>query len=235
MTLPTAKRMPPLVEAFLRAQPKARIETAQRGDEIILEDDFSDHSMLLLEGWAGFSKMLPDGERQIIDIMLPGDFALIGATHAPVAACTVEALSEIRFINIPPAHVNGAEPETVLLRELFAAEIVKTQSRTSEILLRMGKGSAANRVAYVLLELYIRLQAIAATDGGRFDFPMTQHKLGEFTGMSNVHVCRTMRRFERDGIISYPVSGEICLNDLDELCALAGLDIETLRKEILLQ
>ena len=233
--LPLPKEKPALVQAFLRARPQAIIEIARKGKTIVHEDDFADHSMLLLEGWVAFSKMLPDGERQIIDVMLPGDFALIGAIYAPVAACTVEVLSDSRFINIRPAHANGPEPEMAALRDLLASEIVKTQSRMSEILLRMGKGNSANRVVYALLEFYVRLEAVELTDGTRFDFPMTQHKIGEFTGLSNVHVCRTMRRFEREGIISYPIHGEICLNDLDALCDFAGIDLDTFRHEILLQ
>lgn len=190
--------------------------------------------MLLLEGWVGYSKMLPDGETQIIDVMLPGDFALIGAVHAPVAACSIEALSDVRYVNIRPTQANGPLPDMEELRTLMAAEIVRTQSRTSELLLRMGKGNSASRCAYALLEFYVRLKAIGLTEGAVFDFPMTQHKIGEFTGMTNVHVNRTMRRFEREGIISYPRHGAISLDDLDALSDFAGIDLETFRHEILM-
>lgn len=233
LKLPEAGRDPSLIETFLRVQPKAQIDTARKGKTLIQEDDFADHSMLLLEGWIAFSKMLPHGETQIIDVMLPGDFALIGAANAPVASCSVEALSDIRYINIRPKHANGPQPDMARLRELMAAEIVRTQSRTSELLLRMGRGNAANRVAYALLEFYVRLEAIGLTRNGCFTFPMTQHKLGEFTGLSNVHVCRTMRRFERGGIIAYPSASEIVLRDMATLCDLSGIDLESFRNEIL--
>lgn len=231
--LPDGKPDPTLIDLFLRIQPGAQIATARKGATLIREDDFADHSMLLLEGWIGFSKMLPDGETQIIDVMLAGDFALVGAANAPVASCSVEALSDARYINIRPAQANGPEPAMARLRELMAAEIVRTQSRTSELLLRMGRGSAANRVAYALLEFYVRLEATGLTRGTSFDFPMTQHKLGEFTGLSNVHVCRTMRRFERGGIISHPTPSEIDLCGMDALCELSGIDLEIFRSGIL--
>lgn len=224
---------PNLVDTYLDLQPNARIDTASKGATLVREDDFADHSMLLLEGWIGFSKMLPDGETQIIDVLLPGDFALIGAASAPLAAFTVEALSDARFIKIRPALANGPDPVMARLRELMAAEIVRTQSRTSELLLRIGRGSAANRVAYALLEFYVRLEATGQTSGSRFAFPITQHKLGEFTGLSNVHVCRTMRRLERDAIISYPTPSEMDLCDIDALCELSGIDLEVFRNEIL--
>jgi len=224
-----------LITAYLSIQPHSPIETARKGKVIVQEDDFADHAMLLLEGWVAFSKMLPDGQTQIIDVMLPGDFALIGAETAPVAACSVEALSDSRFINIRGPHANGPEPDLACLRNLMAAEIVRTQARVSELLLRLGQGSAASRVAYALLEFYIRLDAIGKARQHSFAFPITQQKLGEFTGLSNVHVCRTMRRFERDGLIAHPHHNEITLSDITALCDIAGVDLDILRHEILTQ
>ncbi len=235
LKLPNTPTYPTFVQAYMRVQPRPTIETAGKGQTLVCEDEFADHSMLLLEGWVALSKMLPDGETQIIDVMLPGDFALVGSVCAPVAACSVEALSDVRFITIRSSHANGPEPELAKLRELMAGEIVRTQARTAELLLRLGKGSAASRVAYALLEFYVRLEVIGLTNGTCFGFPMTQHKVGEFTGLSNVHVCRTMRRFERDGIISHPTPSEISLTDLDALCETAGIDLDVFRHEILLQ
>lgn len=222
-----------LVDEFFRVWPRPAIETSSKGTILVQEDDFADHSMLLLDGWVAFSKMLPDGETQIIDVMLPGDFALIGAVNAPVASCSVEALSDVRFISIRPAQANGPEPEMARLRDLMSAEIVRTQARTSEMLLRLGQGRAGSRIAYALLEFYVRLEAIGLVTESSFAFPMTQHKLGEFTGLSNVHVCRTMRRMERDGIISYPTNDDIVLCDIGTLCELAGIELEIFKQGVL--
>ncbi len=224
-----------LIDVFLSVQPRAIIESAPKGKTLLHEDEFADHSMLLLEGWLAFTKMMPEGEIQIIDVMLPGDFALIGATSAPVAACSIEALSDARFINIRPAQANGPTPEMAVLRDLMAGEIVRAQSRTSELLLRMGKGNAASRVAYALLEFFIRLEAIGLANDRCFALPMTQQQMGDFIGLSNVHVCRTMRRLERERMISYPNHAEIVLNDLDALCKIAGIDLDAFRHEILVQ
>lgn len=233
--LPVRQNLQTLVDVFFQVQSQPSVEIARKGKIIVYEDDFADHSMILLDGWVAFSKMLPDGETQIIDVMLPGDFALIGAVNAPVSSCTVEALSAARFVNIRPSDANGPEPAMARLRELMAAEIVRTQARTAEILLRMGKGTAANRLAYALLEFYVRLEAIGLVKDNCFTFPMTQHKFGEFTGMSNVHVCRTMRRFERDGIISHPTRIDIVLRDINALCDIAGIDLGIFQNEILVQ
>lgn len=208
---------------------------ARRGTLITVESDFADHSLLLLDGWIGLSKTLISGETQIIDLMLPGDFALIGTEIVPVAACTVEALSDVSFVVLHPDAANGPDPALGRLRELMAAAILTTQSRTSELLLRLGRGNAATRLAYAMLEIYVRLQAVGRVHGTTFEFPITQQKLGEFTGLTNVHVCRTLRRFERDGLIAHPDARSVRIADPDALCALADIDLSMLREEILMR
>lgn len=223
-----------LYSALRRLEPCPRVRTELRGTTVVHQDDRATHSMLLLDGWMALSKMLPDGDIQIIGIMLPGDFALIGARHAPVAACSVEALSNVQFVDISATAANGYERHMDELRDFLAAEIVVAQARTSELLLRMGKGAAATRVAYALLELYIRLDAIGLVrDGACFDFPLTQQQLGSFVGLSSVHVCRTLRRFERGGIVSYPTRTSIRLDDPNQLCEIAEVDLDALKGSIL--
>ena len=235
VTLQTSHAAPcSAVDAYAALRPKQAVRRAVKGRTVVQESDYAAHSMLLLDGWAALSKTMPEGEVQIIDVMLPGDFALVGAEVAPVAAFTVEALTDISYIAVPLEHVNGPGPEHAELRRLFTALLVTTQARMSELLLRMGR-SGACRVAYTLLELYVRLEQIGLTRNGRFRLPMNQHKIGEFTGLSNVHVCRTMRRFARNGLITNFDNQEISLNDLNALSDFAGVDLTRLRKEIFLR
>lgn len=210
------------------------VNRAKQGQILTHESEFADHALLLLDGWVALSKTLAAGDTQIIDMMLPGDFALIGTRIVPVASCTVEALSDIKYLKIGPRSVNGPGAAAAHLREVLAAAILTTQSRTSELLLRLGRGNAASRIAYALIEFHTRLQAVGRTEGARFDFPITQQKFGEFTGMTNVHVCRTLRRFEREGIIAHPFGDHIELSDIGALCALADIDLDRFRREILI-
>ncbi|WP_168199288.1 Crp/Fnr family transcriptional regulator [Pseudorhodobacter turbinis] len=219
----------------LIAKIAAPISTARHGHILSYESDLADHGILLVDGWLALSKSLCGGETQIIDVMLPGDFALIGAKEAPVSACTVEALSDVQYITIRPPMVNGPDPASAKLRDVLAAAILTTQSRTSEMLLRLGRGNAASRVAFALIEFHTRLQAVGRTNGNIFEFPITQQKFGEFTGLTNVHVCRTLRRLERDGFIAHPDSRSIELLDIPALCDLASIDLDLFRAEILIQ
>ncbi len=212
-----------------------RIRHAARFTALVHENDPADYSLLLVDGWVALSKTLPSGDAQITDVMLPGDFALVGTRILPVAACTMEALSDTRYILISPSDANGPGPAAADLRQALAASVLTTQSRTSELILRLGRGDAANRVAYALLEIYVRLQAVGLTRGASFDFPIRQQKFGEYTGLTNVHVCRTMRRFVRAGLIRSPDPGTIELLNLPALCDLADLDLDRFKAEIVIK
>ncbi len=84
-----------------------------------------------------------------------------------MAACTVEALTDMRFINIRPAQANDPECGMAGPRSLRAAAVVMSQSHTSELLLRLGKGDAASRIAYALLEFYVRPDAVGSVRDAR--------------------------------------------------------------------
>lgn len=230
----TATKLSDLRDRFLSQIPALKARHAPKNATIVQEGDIAESSIFLLEGWVAHSKLLRGGDVQIIDLMLPGDFALIGARAAPVAACSLEALSDVSYIMIPTNQINGSDPASTELREILAGALVTTQSRTAEILLRMGTSSAASRVAYALLELYVRLEAEGMTDGETFEFPMTQQKLGEFTGLTGVHVCRTLRRFVRNGLIAYPDSVHLTLSDIDALADIAEIEMDVFRDEILM-
>ncbi len=230
-----SQHLPEALRAMLVGEGAFRTRRAPRGTVLVRENDTADHSILLLDGWISLSKTLPSGDVQIIDLMLPGDFALVGTRMVPVAATTMEALSDTVYVLIGPEQANGPSAASATLRHVLAACILTTQSRTSEMLLRLGRGTAANRIAYALLEIFVRLQAVGLTTGTAFEFPITQQKFGEFTGMTNVHVCRTLRRFETEGMIRHPDHKSIELIDLPALCALADINLPLFRQEILMR
>lgn len=98
-------------------------------------------------------------------------------------------------------------------------------------MLRLGHGSAETRVCYAIIEIYLRLEAIGETQGKAFQIPMMKKQLGQFTGLSNVHVCRTLRRLSRQGgIRSLGTSMKIL--DIEAICRVADANLDDLRAEI---
>lgn len=100
-------------------------------------------------------------------------------------------------------------------------------------MLRLGKGSAENRLAYALTEFNLRLSAIGESRDGAFHLPLTQQLLGEYLGLSSVHVCRTMRRLIDRGVIEPGDHMEINIRDPRSLATIAGVDFDILRSQII--
>jgi CRP-like cAMP-binding protein len=67
--------------------------------------------------------------------------------------------------------------------------------------LNLGQRSAYERLAHLLVELYVRLEAVHRAHNGRCDFPLTQNDLADATGLTAVHVNRTLQELRRDGLI----------------------------------
>ncbi|AJE48438.1 Crp/Fnr family transcriptional regulator [Celeribacter indicus] len=212
-----------------------QVRTAEKRSFISHEGDVATFLLLLLDGWVALTKALPDGETQIIDLLLPGDSALIAAQRAPISACSVEALTHAKFVTLGEEILGGTDAEDAAIRRRLVATLSTAQARVAEHLLRSGRGSAASRIAYALLELYVRLQAVGMTWETSFALPMTQQDIGQFTGLSNVHVCRTLRRFEQDGIVAHRHGTDIALHDIHALCTLAGVNLDQLRSKILIR
>ena len=217
---------------LLEMHPKIVERQAKEGGIIAHEGDQAGFFLMVLEGWIGLSKALFDGQTQYVDLLLPGDSALVAANGAAIAPYSAEALCDVRYLTFTERMINGPEPAAAKLRSYLASTVAIRQARMAELLLRMGQGSAEMRISYALLELFLRLEAVGETDGRKFHVPMNQKQLGQFTGLTNVHVCRTLRRFTRNGIVTSGDHTDIEIVDIGALCGLADIDLDALRAEI---
>jgi CRP-like cAMP-binding protein len=87
-----------------------------------------------------------------------------------------------------------------LTQALWWHELV-TAAIQREWTLNLGQRSAYERLAHLLVELYIRLAAVGRAQEGRCDFPLTQNDLADATGLTAVHVNRTLQELRRDELI----------------------------------
>jgi CRP-like cAMP-binding protein len=203
------------------------------GTILTMEGGESGSVYVVLSGWLAVSKSLPDGARQIVDIVLRGELIDPSSADGDTTAVQVEALSCVTVAIVPRAawrQLSEADPS---VRNLQAMTIAAALSRMSERILRLGKASAESRIAYALIELCMRVSAIGGGDRGVYHLPLTQQHLGEYVGLSSVHVCRTMRRLTRSGVITMADHMNLVIDDLDRLAESAGVDVETLRDQII--
>ncbi|WP_296762630.1 Crp/Fnr family transcriptional regulator [Sediminimonas sp.] len=184
-------------------------------------------------GWLAVSKSMANGARQIIDVILPGEIIDPYSANGHTSSVQIEALSYTTIAVVPRAVWSRLEDSDPELRHTETTTIAASLSRMSERMLRLGKGTAESRIAYAMIELCMRLGAIGECNNGAFHLPLTQQGLGDFVGLSAVHVCRTLRRLSRSGIISTEDHMDVVIHDLDALADVAGVDPERLRGEII--
>ena len=83
---------------------------------------------------------------------------------------------------------------------LWWVELV-SKSIHREWIVNVGQRSARERIAHLFCELFLRLESVGLTDGFSCDFPLTQHDIADTTGLTAVHVNRTIQELRRDGLI----------------------------------
>jgi len=171
------------------------------GGTLVHEQHPSGTLYTLYAGWAFRYKTLSDGRRQILNFLLPGD--LIGLQQEfgeGVAMHGIDALTDIRLCVFPRAGLGtlfGQYPDLGYDVTWLAA---REQGMLDDHLLTVGRRTAAERVAMLLMHLYRRLDRLGLAQGGSVEFPLTQQHIADALGLSLVHTNKTLRRLQRLGL-----------------------------------
>jgi len=175
----------------------------------------------VVAGWAACQRALPDGRRQILRFILPGDAMGLAPKSARGAGWSIVAMTAVETFDAEPAleaAESGAAPG---LAAAFAAMAAKDEELLIDHMVRLGRQTAYERVAHFLLELQRRLQLVGLGDSQRFPLPLTQEMLADALGLSIVHVNRTLQQLRRDRLIELR-SGVAILLDPPALNRVSG-------------
>lgn len=205
------------------------------GTTLKIEGDDNGAVYVVLSGWLAISKSLANGARQIVDIVVPGGMIDPSSAQSDICTVQIETLSYARVAIVPRGEWARLGEADASVRQFHATTTAAALSRMSERILRLGKASAEARIAYALIELCLRLSAIGGGSGNTYHLPLTQQRLGEYTGLSSVHVCRTIRRLTRSGLIDMSDHMDIVIHDIDALSDLADVDLGVLRRQIIVE
>jgi CRP-like cAMP-binding protein len=174
--------------------------TLPAGTEIIRAEQESVELYTLYSGWAFRFKTLPDGRRQILNFLLPGDLLGLQAAMFDVAQHGIEALTEVELCLLPRDKVwklFGQMPELAFDVTWLGA---REESYVDENLLSAGQRNAAERIAALIVILYKRANALALVTDQTFAFPLGQQHIADALGLSLVHTNKTLARLRRMGM-----------------------------------
>lgn len=171
---------------------------------------------LLIEGWATSAIRLPNGQRQIVKVHITGDMMGTPSMVLDTAADTLTAITDCRVAALSFPQLREMLIAHPRLGPLFFMSVQIERLALMDIVAALGKSSARERLVRLLLDLHDRLTKIGAVEDGCFDMPLTQELLGDVLGLTAVHVNRTMRLLEREGLIARH-GQRMVLSDIDRL------------------
>jgi CRP-like cAMP-binding protein len=197
-----------------------RVRTLAPREDIVHEGDRPRHVNLMLEGFACRYKMLADGRRQIVAIVVPGDMCDLRMFILKEMDHSIGALSPLKVAEIDEEKLRELTGSSVrLARALWWNSLVE-EAIAREWTVNVGRRDALERMAHLLCEVFVRLSAVGLTNGNACELPLTQAELGDALGLSHVHTNRTLQELRARNLITLRGKGLI-IHDLPALQDLA--------------
>ena len=175
-------------------------------------------------------KDLPGGGRQIVSFHIAGDMVDLQSLMVIVADHNIHAHTSTTMTMI--AHddlLNVAARYPDVARALWFDTLIDA-SIFREWTTNVGRRDARERLAHLLLELAVRFKAAGLASDGTFELPLTQLDLADATGMTPVHVNRTLQWLRGEHLIRTH-GKSVTIENWQGMCALAGFDTTYLHPE----
>jgi CRP-like cAMP-binding protein len=193
------------------------------GETLIHEGQTDAPLFTLHSGWAFRFKTLSDGRRQILSFLLAGDFIGVQQKMGDAAAHGVMTLTDAVFCVFQRDSLWELHRQSPSMGFNITWLTAHEESLVDDNLLSVGRRSAEERIATLLIVLFKRAAALQA-DGGAagVPFPLTQQHVADGLGLSLVHTNKTLRKLERRGL-HHIIDGRLHMGDVKALARLADL------------
>ncbi|MBR0789112.1 Crp/Fnr family transcriptional regulator [Bradyrhizobium manausense] len=209
----------PLSEGAVAALEQAILEGLFRagpGEDLVAEGDPIDSVRVVLSGWLFRHKTLEDGRRQIVNFVLPGETCDAHAYLMPSIDHSITTATPVAYAEIKRARFERLMTSEPTLAEAFLCETVLNNAIQREWAINLGRRAALEKVAHLFCEIYERLRPVGLVDANSCSFPVTQMDLADATGLSVVHLNRTIQELRAAGLITLR-ERTLTIPDLDAL------------------
>ena len=180
-------------------------------------------STLLVEGIVCRYKDLADGQRQIMELHVAGDFVDLHGLLLKQLDHNVGTMTPVRVASFPHDALRGiTETHPHLGRMLWFSTLLDAAIHREKIL-SVGRRSALARIAHILCELFVRLKVVGLAEDHTCDLPITQGEFADATGLTPVHVNRVFQELRADGLIQSKGT-QLTIPDWDKLKAAGEFD-----------
>lgn len=178
------------------------LKTIESQTYIVREGDKPTHSCLMLSGLSYRHKIVADGARQIVSIHMAGDMVDLQNSLLGTADHNVQALTRSEVAFIPRDAIKQIAFDRPAVGLAMWYDTLVDGSIFREWIANVGRRDARARMAHLLCEFALRLEAAGMGNHMQWELPMTQEQLADCTGLTAVHVNRTLKSLDKAGLIS---------------------------------
>lgn len=201
-----------------------RRRTFVAGRDLVLQGQSDQAAYVLVSGWACSYKLLQDGQRQIVDFQIPGDFLGLRSVVLHISDHSVEPVTDIEVTEVLAADLLDAFSHTPRLATAVLWAASRDEAMVVEHLVNIGRRDAAERMAHFLLELGARLSLVGMGSKAGYACPLSQNLLADALGLSAIHVNRMLRQLREAGMVTFR-DGFVTFNDYDRLSTFADFEL----------
>ncbi len=156
---------------------------------------------LLLRGFAYRHKVTGDGQRQIMSVHMSGEFLDLQNSFLEVADHNVQALTRCDIAVVPVDALRKLADARPRVGRAMWVETLIDSAIFREWIVNVGRRDSITRIAHLLCEVSLRLEAAGLAHDRRYEMPMTQEQIADCTGLTPVHVNRVLKELGRLGLI----------------------------------
>jgi CRP-like cAMP-binding protein len=200
------------------------LRTLENHHYIVRERDKTTHSCLLLSGFSVRHKTVAGGSRQIIAIHMKGEMVDLQNSLLGTADHSVQMLTAGKIAMIPRQEIARIAVERPAVGMAMWIDTLVEGSIFREWIANVGRRNARTRIAHLLCEFGLRLKHAGLAEETGYELPMTQEQLADATGLTSVHVNRTIKALEADGLIERANPRSIAIGDWKKLADTGDFD-----------
>jgi CRP-like cAMP-binding protein len=191
---------------------------------VVREREKAGQSAVLLSGFAIRHKIVVGGARQILAVHIKGDLVDLQNSFLGVADHSVQTLTDAEVAFISGDAIKKLAFERPRIGMALWLDSLVDGSVFREWIANIGRRDAQTRIAHLLCELSLRIKLAGLGELNEYQMPMTQEQLADCTGLTPVHVNRTLKTLEAAKLIERPTSRTIAIGDWKRLAEAGDFD-----------
>jgi CRP-like cAMP-binding protein len=199
------------------------VRTVEAKRDIVRDGERPEHVHLMVEGWAARYKMLENGSRQIMALLIPGDFCDLHLTVIGRMDHGIVALSKCSVARIDSEALDRVLETNARLTKAILWSALVDEAITRQCVINVGRRDAYQRVAHILCEMHARMKMVGLVDDNVVALPLTQEMLADATGLTPVHINRTIALLRKDRLFEIG-NGMLKILDIGALASAGGFD-----------